>query len=188
MIWHGIPIELFALLRIKIHLVRSFGFKEVAEVPSANGQAFYVRFGDLGEIPDKAISCLDELMNILDVYQPFELAPSAMGGPSANDDTKVSLLVGSIFVDVFLSVFNECDLDALPFITLKNMVKCLMIIAYKHDLESKPLRHLQNDFRKSIRRVIDIFNMDLSYEIRQLAISACQTGIRRWPNMVGSLI
>jgi hypothetical protein len=160
----------------------------VAEVPSASGQAFHIQFGNLEEIPDLALSCLDELTNVLDVYHPFELAPSAMGGPFTDDDMKTPLLVGSVFVDVLLAVFNNCDLDSLPFITLKNMVKCLMIIAYKHDLESKPLRHLQNNLRKAIRRLIDLFVMNVSYEIRQLAISACQTCIRRWPNVVGSLI
>jgi hypothetical protein len=175
-------------LRIKLHLARSLGFQEVAEVPSASGQAFFVHFSDLGNIPDLAFSCLDELINVLDAYRPFGLAPSAIGGPSNNDDIKSSLLVGSVFVDVLLTVFNECNLNSLPVLTLKNMVKCIIIIAYKHDLESKPLRHLQNIFRKAIRRTIDLFEMDVSYEIRQLAFSACQTCIRRWPNMVGSLI
>jgi hypothetical protein len=188
MVCHKIPIDLFSLLRIKVHLARSFGFKTVSEIPSASGQAFYVQYGDFESIPNFAISCLDEVMNVLDVYYPFELAPSAIGGPFADDGIKTPLLVGSVFVDVLLSVFNECNLEALPVVTLKNMVKCLMIIAYKHDLESKPLRHLQSNFRSAIRRVIDLFAKDTSYEIRNLALSACQACIRRWPNMVGSLI
>ena len=97
-------------------------------------------------------------------------------------------VVGSVFVDVLLAVFNEAVVDFLPFIVLKNLIKCVIIITYKHDLESRPLRHLQAIFRKVVRKLNEIVLMDSSYEIRQLALTACGACIKRWPNMVGSII
>jgi len=188
MISNGVPTDIYTLLRLKIHLVRSFGFRDVSEVPSGNGQAFYIQFGALRELPESSYPCLNEFINLLDAYHPFDVAPSAIGGPFANDDLHTSLLIGSVFVDVLLGVFNEAAVDSLPFIPLKNLIKCVIIITYKHDLESKPLRHLQAGFRKVVRKLNEIVMMDLSYEIRQLALTACGACIKRWPNMVGSII
>lgn len=188
MISNGVPADITSMLRLKVHLVRSFGFRDVSEVPSGNGQAFYIQFGTLRELPESSYPCLNEFINLLDAYQPFDIAPSAIGGPFADDDLHTSLLVGSVFVDVLLAVFNEVRIDTLPFLVLKNLVKCAIIITYKHDLESKPLRHLQTGFRKVVRKLNDILMMDLSYEIRQLALTACGACIKRWPNMVGNII
>jgi hypothetical protein len=188
MISNGVPTDVYTLLRLKIHLVRSFGFRDMSEVPSGNGQAFYIQFGALRELPESAYPCLNEFINLLDAYHPFDIAPSAIGGPFANDDLRTPLLVGSLFVDVLLAVFNEAAMGSLPFVALKNLIKCVIIITYKHDLESRPLRHLQAGFRKVVRKLNDIVMMDLSYEIRQLALTACGACIRRWPNMVGSII
>ena len=188
MVSNGVPADVNALLRLKVHLVRSFGFHEVSEVPSGNGQAFFIQFGPLRQLPESSHPCLNEFVNLLDAYQPFDVAPSAIGGPFANDDLPTSLLVGSVFVDVLLAVFNEAVIGSLPFLLLKNLIKCLIIITYKHDLESRPLRHLQASFRKVVRKLNEIVMMDLSYEVRQLALTACGACIKRWPNMVGSII
>ena len=188
MISNGVPADIYTLLRLKVHLVRSFGFRDVSEVPSGNGQAFFIQFGALRELPESSHPCLNEFVSLLDAYQPFDIAPSAIGGPFANDDLHTSLLVGSVFVDVLLAVFNEAAFESLPFLVLKNLIKCIIIITYKHDLESKPLRHLQGGFRRIVRKLNEIVTMDLSYEIRQLALTACGACIKRWPNMVGSII
>jgi hypothetical protein len=188
MISNGVPADIYTMLRLKVHLVRSFGFRDVSEVPSGNGQAFYIQFGALRELPESSHPCLNEFINLLDAYRPFDIAPSAMGGPFADDDLQTSLLVGSVFVDVLIAVFNEATISSLPFIVLKNLIKCVVVITYKHDLESKPLRHLQAGFRKVVRKLNEIVMMDLSYEIRQLALTACGACIKRWPNMVGGII
>ena len=188
MISNGAPANIHTMLRLKTHLVRSLGFRDVSEVQSGNGQAFFIQFGTLSVLPESSYPCLNEFARLLDAYQPFDIAPSAIGGPFADDDLHTPLLVGSVFVDVFLAIFNEVAVDSLPFIVLKNLVKCVIIIAYKHDLESKPLRHLQGGFRKVVRKLNDMVMMDLGYEIRQLARTACDACIKRWPNMVGNII
>lgn len=188
MISNGVSADIYTLLRLKVHLVRSFGFRDVSEVPSGNGQAFFIQFSTLPELPESSHPCLNEFVNLLDAYRPFDVAPSAIGGPFANDDLPTSLLVGSVFVDVLLAVFIEAVIDSLPFVVLKNLIKCVVIITYKHDLESRPLRHLQASFRKVVRKLNEVVMMDLSYEIRQLALTACGACIKRWPNMVGSII
>ncbi|KAH9951250.1 hypothetical protein B0H21DRAFT_272251 [Amylocystis lapponica] len=189
MVSDGIHVDTPSLLKIKDQVVRVLGFQDVSLVPAPNGYSFYVRFGSLDEIPESSDACICDLMYVLDSSQTHDVAPSNIGGPSVHDETTCSLLVGSIFVDVLLELFiNAEDIASLPFITVKNMLKSLIIVIYKHDFETKPLRHLQGNLRRAVRRTLDLLLMNLSYELRQLALSACQAFIRRWPTIIGNFI
>ena len=101
----GISIDLLSLLRIKVVLLRLIGFKDVAMINRSTVHSFYVTFSVLESIPAFALPCIHDLPAVLDAAHPFHLPPSAMGGPHAEDETPVSSLVGSIFVDVLLVVF-----------------------------------------------------------------------------------
>ncbi|KDQ60796.1 hypothetical protein JAAARDRAFT_173016 [Jaapia argillacea MUCL 33604] len=183
----GVEVDVFSLLKIKVHLVQLLGFSDVSVVPSPSGLSFYVQFGELSGIPELAFPCVNELLATLDAFHPFNLAPSAMGGPYAADDTTTPLLIGGIFVDVMLSLISETeDLVSLPFVTAKTMLEAVLVIIYKHDFETKPLKHLSGELRKAVRRVMTTLLQDISYELRQLALSICQAYIKRW-HMVSGL-
>lgn len=191
MLADGIESDIVSLLKIKEHLLRLVGFSDTALVSSGGGQSFYIEYGGLENIAGGSFPCLDDLMLLLDASYPFGLAASAMGGPYANDDTPVPLLIGSVFTNVLLDIFIHAqNLETLPPITLKNLLKALLIVIFKHDLDSKPLRHLQANLRRAARRVLDLLLEEkrLSYELRQLALSACQAFIRRWPSIIGNFI
>lgn len=191
MIADGIAIDTTSLLKIKEHLVRLVGFPEVVLTVSGSGSAFFVSYGELDTIERLAFPCLDDLLLVLDAWHTFELAPSAMGGPYSEEDTRTRLLVGSAFTDVILNVFIRAEnLLSLPPLTLKNLLKALLAVIYKHDLDSKPLKHLQGHLRRALRRTLDLILEDkhLSYELRQLALSACQAFIKRWSAIIGNFV
>ncbi len=191
MIADGLDVYIFALLKLKFLLVRLLGFKDASLVPTSSGRSFYVRFSQLTKLNTFAYPCLDNLMPVLDASFPFELAPAAMGGPYAEDEMPVTLLIGSAFVDVVLDVFVQLqDLAFLHALTLKNLLKTLLIVIYKHDFDSKSLRHLHSNLRTADRKTLDLLLAEryLSYELRQLALSICQAFIKRWPYIIGNFL
>ncbi|RDB21389.1 hypothetical protein Hypma_011626 [Hypsizygus marmoreus] len=189
MIADGIAVDSFTLLKIKTHLVRVTGFSEVSVVPSHSGHSFQVQFGEVSEIPEIAHPCVYQLLPVLDAHHPVELTPSAMAGANILDERPVPVLVGSIFVDVSLAMFCTVrDLSSLPVSTLKSLLETICVIIYKHDFESRALRHLQQTLRRAVMRALDILSEDISYDLRQLALSVTQAFIRRWHNFMGSIV
>ncbi|KAI8998560.1 hypothetical protein BD414DRAFT_519687 [Trametes punicea] len=178
MLADGISIEINSLLKLKEHLARALGFAEAAMVTAGTGNAYYT-----------AHPCLNELMLVLDAAVPYDLAPAALSGRYAVDDSLSSLLIGSIFVDLFLETFIQCpDLEPLPPVTLKNMLKSLMIVIYKHDFDSRALRPFQTQLRRAVKQAQELLLMDLSYDIRQLVLTCCHAFIKRWPNVTGNFV
>lgn len=187
----GISVDLFSLLKLKNHVVRVLGFAETSLVSSSNGQSFFVRFSEISQIPRCSFPCFSDLLVILDSSEPMDVTPFSMGGPYTGEDSSSRLLVGTVFVDVVLEIFiSYPELLSLPPLMLKNLLKAMMVIIYKHDFDSKPLRHLNLNLRNAVRRVLDLVLEDkiLSYESRQLALSVCQSFIKRWPIVSGNFI
>ncbi|THH16358.1 hypothetical protein EW146_g4274 [Bondarzewia mesenterica] len=185
----GIPIDLFSLLKLKVHLLRIVGFADVVAVPTASGNMFSVSFRDLGAITTDSWPCLNELLVLLDCSLPFSLPPTAMAGARHSDDSQSTLLIGSIFVDFVLALLLDVkDLLNLPFLTIKCLLESVLIIIYKHDMESAALKHLQGSLRRVVRRSIDISLENVSYELRQLGLTVSQAYIKRWPTFTGSYV
>lgn len=191
MVADGIPIEVFSLLKLKHQLLSTLGYHDVSLVPSANGQTFYVQFHGLDFVPPTAFPCIADLMLVLDSARPYNLSCAAMGGPDVDDETYYTLLVGSAFVDILVDVFGHLDEPtSIPPLALKNLLKAFIIVVQKHDFDSPPLRHLHNELRKASRCCLVMFSNDehFSLELRQLALSACQVFITRWPGIMGVFV
>jgi hypothetical protein len=189
MIADGIAIDVFSILKVKLYLAKAIGFHDAAFAPAQNGHAFYVRLTDMDKIPDISLPCVSELLSVLDAPHPFDLTPSAMGSPYASDEEPCPAHIGTIFVDVSLIMFYTVeDICALPVLTMKSMLESLVVIIHKHDLDSKPLKHLPSHFRKALRRVLDLLLQDISYEIKQLALSVIQACTKTRPALMGNLL
>ncbi|KAJ3559109.1 hypothetical protein NM688_g537 [Phlebia brevispora] len=191
MIADGLSVDLFTLLRLKDQLARTFGYQDVTAVPSSSGHTFHIQFKDSSGAPAYSYPCITDLMFLLDAPHSFSLASSAMGGPNVEDDTPAALLVGSLFLDLVIGLFLDIqEFSTLPPMTLKNLVKCLLIALQKHDFDSQPLRHLQPDLRRAVKRsLVDLVKDNcVSYEIRQLALSICQVFVKRFPHFAGKFI
>jgi hypothetical protein len=140
------------------------------------------------EIPQLAFPCINELLPVLDAHHPVNLTLSGVGLHLENGNSS-PLLVGSIFVDVSLGIFCTVkDLSQLPVLTVKSMLEALCVIIYKHDFESKILQHLQQNLRRAVMRALELMLQDISYELRQLALSVTQAFIKRWHSFMGSLV
>ncbi len=189
MISSGINVDLPTLLKLKTHLVHILGFSGVSAKPSPASQMFHVAFEDKRATTRDVVPCVDELFSVLDAPHPFSVVASAMTESLPLNDAPASLLVGSIFVDVLLALITGSeDLLDLPFLTTKRIVECLLVVMYKHDMESRPLRHLLGNLRKAVLRVLNLVPTGLSYELRQLSLTVVQTYIKLWPNTSGSVV
>ncbi|KAI0322233.1 hypothetical protein OF83DRAFT_1279816 [Amylostereum chailletii] len=185
----GVTIDLFNLLKIKLYLLRIAGFQDVISRPSASGQSFYVVFGDLSTTPDHAWPCIDELLTILDSPFSFSFSSAAMPDLLVGQDESTTLLIGSIFLDVLLAVINQTpDLLAIPFLSTKSLLESLLVVIYKHDLDSKPLRHLTPELRRAVRRVLAMSLEATSYELRQLALSVVQSYVKHRPSHTSNFV
>ncbi|KAJ7111596.1 hypothetical protein C8R43DRAFT_935944 [Mycena crocata] len=182
MIADGIPINPFDLQKIKASLAKALGFADVTVTPSAHGQNFDVHFGDAKHIPDASLPCVNELLSVLDAPHVMSLEPPGV------DPAASTYLVGSTLVDVSLNLFCTGDLLSLPILTLKSMVESLGVIIYKHNFEHKQMKHLQPTLRRAVLRALELMLDNISYEIRQLALSVTQAFIKRWPAYTGSII
>jgi hypothetical protein len=94
-------------------------------------------------------------------------------------------------VDVLLALITgseDLDFLNLPFLTIKRLIECLLVVMYKHDMGSRPLRHLQGNLRKAVRRVLNLVLSGISYELRQLCLTVAQTYIKLWPNTSGGFV
>lgn len=189
MIGSGISIDLPTLLKLKTHLVHILGFSNISTVRVPGSQLLRVAFDHTRITAHDASPCMDELLNVLDASHPFSLVPSAMTESLPPSDAPASLLVGSIFVDIPLALITGTeDLLDLPILTTKRLIECLLIVIYKHDMESPPLRHLQGHLRRAVRRVLNLVPTKLGYELRQLALTVAQTYVKLWPNTTGGFV
>jgi hypothetical protein len=189
MITDGIVIDSSLLLKLKVHLVRIIGFGDISVMSSLSGHTFHIQFGEVSEIPEWSLPCVHGLLPVLDAYHTVDLPHFAMVGANEQDERPLSLLVGSVFVDVVLAMFCTIpDLTTLPVLALKALLETLCVIIYKHDFESRALRHLQQALRRAVLRALDILSQDISYELRQLALSVIQAFIKRWHTFMGSIV
>ncbi|KAI6005919.1 hypothetical protein EDD15DRAFT_2384583 [Pisolithus albus] len=184
----GMEVDIFSSLNLKYHLAKVVGFSDVEATPTATGRSFFVRFEKLESIPPTAFPCVQALPRILDAHRNFELPPTVMGSTLVEDDKPCRALIGTIFVDLVLAIFcSSHDLLTLPILTLKSLLEALVIITFKHDFGSMAIRHLDVSLRKALRKTSDFLLLDVSYELRQLALSVIQTYIKRGAAITGVL-
>lgn len=189
MIADGIAIDNFTLLKLKVQLVKVLNFDDISVVPSANGHAFHIQFGDVRELLELAYPCVEDLCLVLDAYHIVELAPSSVGTSEVSEDRPSSGLVGSVFVDVSIALFCTVrDLASLPVLTVKSMLEALCIMIYKHDFEGPNFKSLQQNLRRAVMRALELMMQDISYELRQLALSVAQAFVKRRHSFMGSIV
>ncbi|KAF9246494.1 hypothetical protein BU15DRAFT_40292 [Melanogaster broomeanus] len=185
----GIEIDLFSCRKLKLHLAKVIGFNDVEAVPTPSGRAFYIRFENLVNIPVSCYPCIHAFPRILDAPHSFDLPPSMMGSPLVDDDKTCRVLIGTIWIDLVLSVICSIeDLLTLPVFTLKSLLESLMVVIFKHDFSSLAIKHLDVMLRRALRKSLDLLLLDISYELRQVTLSVIQTYIRRGTAISGVLV
>lgn len=186
MVADGIATDSTILMKLKIHLAQVVGLSDPS---TSSSHLFHIQIEEAKEIPEAALPCISALLPVLDAYHHIEVPVSAMASLNEHDGRLLTVLVGSVFVDVSLSIFCTVrEFSALPLMSLKRILETLCVIIYKHDFESRALRHLQQTLRRAVLRAIDLLAQDTSYEIRQLALSVVQAFIKKWHSFMGSVV
>ncbi|KAG2054622.1 hypothetical protein BDR06DRAFT_982221 [Suillus hirtellus] len=189
MMENGVEIDLMSCLKFKLYLTKMIGFSGAQMVSAFNGRAFSVHLDGFSGIPQQSLPCVNEFARVLDAPHPFNLPPSLMNSPFTEDDRPCRVLIGSIWIDAVLGAF--CAIDEpleLPALTLKSLLEALMAMIYKHDFDSLALRHLDVLLRKALKKTLDLLLVDLSYDLRQVALSVIETYIKRGSAISGALV
>ncbi|CAA7271679.1 unnamed protein product [Cyclocybe aegerita] len=188
MIADGLEIDSFSLMKIKVQFVQITGFTRISVLPTLNGQSFYLQYSDIPEISESAYPCIEEIPHILDAAH-YTTLPYPVLGIANEEDKTASVLVGSAFLDTSLCMIGTLrDLSSLPVLTLKALIETLYIILHKYDFEDKTLRHYQPLVRRAVLRTVELLSKDISYELRQLALSIAQASINKWHTFLGPAI
>ncbi|OJA10550.1 hypothetical protein AZE42_03139 [Rhizopogon vesiculosus] len=189
MMKNGGEIDLTSCLKFKLYMAKIVGFSGARMVSTLNGRAFSIHMDGFIAVPRQSLPCVNEFARILDAPHPFDLPPSLMNSPFADDDKPCRVLIGSIWIDIVLGAFCAVDeLLELPALTLKSLLEALMAMIYKHDFNSPALRHLDVLLRKALKRTLDLLLVDLSYDSRQVALSVIETYIKRGSAISGALV
>ncbi|KAG1753463.1 hypothetical protein EDB19DRAFT_1903124 [Suillus lakei] len=189
MMKNGVEIDLTSCLKFKLYLAKIIGFSGAQMVSAFNGRAFSIHLDGFSAIPRQSLPCVNEFARVLDAPHPFDLPPSLMNSPFTEDDRPCRVLIGSIWMDVVLGAF--CAIDEplkLPALTLKSLLEALMAMIFKHDFDSPALRHLDVLLRKALKKTLDLLLVDLSYDLRQVALSVIETYIKRGSAISGALV
>ncbi|KAG1827253.1 uncharacterized protein BJ212DRAFT_1256361 [Suillus subaureus] len=189
MMKNGVEIDLTSCLKLKLYLAKMVGFSGAQMVSAFNGRAFSIHLDGFSGIPQQSLPCVNEFARVLDAPHPFDLPPSLMSSPFTEDDKPCRVLIGSIWMDVVLGVF--CAIDEpleLPALTLKSLLEALMAMIFKHDFDSPALRHLDVLLRKALKKTLDMLLIDLSHDLRQVALFVIETYIKRGSAISGALV
>ncbi|KAF9533011.1 hypothetical protein CPB83DRAFT_806739 [Crepidotus variabilis] len=190
MLADGIEIDSFFLMKLKVQFVQMAGFINITVMPTPSGRSFYLRFGDIPEISETCYPCIEELVHVLDSPHQTKTPLSALGLPDDSDDKTASILVGSLFIDAALCALSTIkDLPILPVLTLKSLLEALYIIVHKCDFEDAMFSHMQPLLRRAVLRAVEVLSKeDMSYELRQLAMTITQTCIKKWHSILGASV
>lgn len=183
MVADGVPIDAFALLNVKIHAIRLFGFQELTITPSQDPSALpLVQYGGLDSIPEVALPCIEPFVAVVDASHTMDMPASIWGAYQEYhlEDKTMTVLVGHIFVDIILNLIGSLDaLESLPVAPLKNLLEATYIILHKNDFDVQPARSLQPLLRKAMDKIIELAPKNINYEVRQLSLTVVQAFCKR---------
>ena len=189
MVADGVGIDSFSLMKIKVQFIQVAGFSNISVIPTQNGQSFHLQFGDIEELSESAYPCTEELVRVVDAPYYVDLPRSVLGHADGHEDELFKVLVGSPFLDVSLCMLSTLrNLSLLPILTLKAVLETLYIILHKYDFEDHHFRYLQPLLRKAVVRTTELLSKDISYELRQLALSIAQASIKKCHGFFGTTI
>ncbi|RIA95682.1 hypothetical protein C1645_872613 [Glomus cerebriforme] len=189
MLANGIEITQDQIIRLKYFVLIHLGFKK-SKLETVNGKS-NVLIGDFEYIPDDfaqnmiMISCLGNLKRVLDT--PIYLKSSNNNVEDTTEQEEE--LAGGIFVDIVLALFNSSvDMSTLSHLMLKNWIELLLIIVYKHKIEDKRNRQLEENLVNAMRKASELLSKDITEENKQLIIEVSTTLLKRAPMLTVNIL
>ena len=183
----GLPVDTNSYMTVKFHLLRVLGFKNVAIVPSATAQSFYISYTKLQSVPDYGWPCADELLTLFDSANFLPVSPAMTS--ASQDEEQQPMLVGTIFVDVLLSLIIDApEFTLLPYMSAKMLLESFIVVIYKHDFDSKALGYLFGSLRAAAKRALSVALTEVPYDLRQLGVSVASAFIKTRRKDAGSFV
>ena len=108
---------------------------------------------------------------------------------ASQDEEQQPMLVGTIFVDVLLSLIIDApEFTLLPYMSAKMLLESLIVVIYKHDFDSKALGYLFGSLRAAAKRALSVALTEVPYDLRQLGVSVASAFIKTRRKDAGSFV
>ncbi|CAG8457974.1 9817_t:CDS:10 [Paraglomus occultum] len=192
MLGNGIEISVERLMKLKQVVATCLGFAEVQQ-DAVNGE-IYILHSEFEYIPDnfsqntRMLSILSNLKKVMDtpIYLQKENELTDESRTAAETDEP---LVGGYFVDIILKMFcSSVDLASLNHIMLKIFLELILIIVYKHKIDDKESKHLEELLVTAMKRTSELLIRDISQENKQLIIELCVCLLKRAPMLTVTIL
>ncbi|CAG8469547.1 17843_t:CDS:10, partial [Acaulospora morrowiae] len=192
MLANGIDIKQDHLFIMKYLVVKNLGFAD-CKLELINGSN-NLSYGELKYSPEDftqnmmMVSCLGNLKRVLDT--PIYLRSTDV----VSEDAVVlsegeDELLGGFFVDVVFALFNSSvDMSKLSHITLKMWIELLLIIVYKHKIEDRNNKGLEEGLINAMRQISDLLLKDITEENKQLSIELATSLLKRAPMLTVNIL
>jgi hypothetical protein len=183
MIADGVAIDPWDLVKLKFHVAMALGFRNAKLRESLPPGSLEVDFGDRDS--SASLTCLASLKRVLDVSKQVTWPRMS------NDAESVQELVGASFVEILVHVISGVDLAKIPNLQLRDLLDCLLIVVYKHELEKKTVHSAfaAPGIIDAVRRVCTILPSEaVSLDNRLLVISISSTMLEHYPRLIVSIL
>ncbi|KAL8281141.1 hypothetical protein RQP46_006499 [Phenoliferia psychrophenolica] len=165
------------LVKIKYHALKALGFQDVSLRPSVNGGVTGVTFALVEPIVRPAsLATLASLKRVLDCSK--HVMTRMWSERTGNEHESANDLVGSTFLDVVPALVNSgVDLDSFTYIQIRDVLECLAISIFKHNLAG----HAKLDVYEAVRRVTALLLAEnTAYDNRILILLTCTSLLRKF--------
>jgi hypothetical protein len=187
MVADSVPIDPWDLVKLKFHVAIGLGFRDAKLRESMPPGSLEVSYGELDPKDSSALmTCLSGLKRVLDVSKQISW-------PRMSSDAEpMRELVGAVFVEVVVRVIcSDIDLAKLPYLPLRDLLDCLLIVVYKHELQSKTAHSspAAEGITDAIRRVTALLPSEaVAFDNRLLIIAISSAALERYPKLVISIL
>ncbi|CAG8454894.1 2892_t:CDS:10 [Ambispora gerdemannii] len=198
MVGNGTEITKSTAIELKRITMSCLGFTN-CRVETNNGH-LEINHGELQYTADDfsqnmmMIACLSNLKKILDTPINFKPEPdvaeeTSRSISSSSFDEQSEDLVGAFFVDVVLKMFNSSiDISTLSHLMLKNWIELMLIIVYKHKIEDRRNKELEEKIVNAMRRISELLIKDVSDENKLLIIQLSACLLKRSPTLTVNIL
>lgn len=151
---HGIAADQDTVTIVALAFARMVGFRDVS----------FNHYGNIESVPDGGFICINELSGVLDQCYP---SPATNSELDLREDRGDASTFASVCLALITGVRN---VQTLPFLTLKNLLGCLVIIIYKYPDDQETT----NKLREALGRFAEVLATEaqLSEELQQLILTA----------------
>lgn len=185
----GNETDKYTLRKLKYHTVRLVGFSDakLASSERDNRSDLECKFSLITEMDEtRSVACFSSLKRVLD--SPNRILQHTSEQIERSDGNRD--LIGSIFADISPIVLSSSiDISTLSYLQIRNLLDCMSIIIYKHDLEGRKNFDLAAHVVGAVKAITRLVELtDVPYDLRLFALSICSTFLHRWPEMTVNIL